>query len=128
VVVTEHVSEEATGRVIPVENVKATDMIADLGPQTIDTAIAAVADGGTVLWNGPLGVAEFPEFAKGSLQFAEGITKPGITSIVGGGDTADFVEHAGLHDDFTFVSTGGGASLELMAGKVLPALAVLQQS
>ncbi len=128
VVVTDHVSEDAKGRIIPVENVGQTDMIADLGPQTVEKALEYLAEGGTVLWNGPLGVTEFPEFSKGSQALAEGIIKPSITSIIGGGDTADFIDHAGLHDDVTFVSTGGGASLELMAGKQLPGLVVLTAS
>ncbi len=128
VVVTDHPSDEAIGRIIPVENVSQTDMIADMGPQTIDKALAVMVGGGTVLWNGPLGLTEFASFAKASQQFAEGVTKDGITSIVGGGDTADFVDHAGLHDKFTFVSTGGGASLELMSGKQLPGLVVLTAS
>jgi phosphoglycerate kinase len=128
VVVTDNVSDEAKGRLVPVGAVKSTDMIADLGPQTVGAALAVVANGGTVIWNGPLGVTEFPEFAKASLQLAEGIIKSGITSIIGGGDTADFVDGADLHDRFTFVSTGGGASLELMAGKKLPGLVVLEQS
>jgi phosphoglycerate kinase len=128
VVVTDHVSEEAHGRVIPIGNVGQTDMIADLGPQTVQHALDFIAGGGTVIWNGPLGVTEFPAFCQGSQSLAEGIIKDGVTSIIGGGDTADFVDHAGLHDKFTFVSTGGGASLELMSGKPLPGLVVLQQS
>jgi phosphoglycerate kinase len=83
--------------------------------------------GATVIWNGPLGIIEIPEFATGSRLLAEQIVAlPGATSIIGGGDTASLVDQLGMHDKFTWVSTGGGASLELMAGKDLPGLAALR--
>jgi phosphoglycerate kinase len=80
----------------------------------------------TVIWNGPLGLTEVPEFAEGSLAMAGAVVGlPGETSIIGGGDTAAFIDAAGRHDQFTWVSTGGGASLELMAGKRLPGIEAL---
>jgi 3-phosphoglycerate kinase len=79
----------------------------------------------TILWNGPLGITEIPEFTEGSRAMAGAIIATKGTSIVGGGDTAAFVDAAGLHDNFTWVSTGGGASLELMGGKPLPGLEAL---
>jgi phosphoglycerate kinase len=80
----------------------------------------------TVVWNGPIGVTEVPEFSAGSLALAGAIVAlPGEISIIGGGDTAAFIDNAGRHDQFTWVSTGGGASLELMSGKKLPGLEAL---
>ena len=80
----------------------------------------------TVIWNGPLGLTEVSDFAQGSLAMADAVVKlPGVTSIIGGGDTAAFLDQAGRHDQFTWVSTGGGASLELLAGKPLPGVTAL---
>lgn len=81
---------------------------------------------GTVIWNGPIGITEIPAFAKGSRAIADVIIKIGSKSVIGGGDTAAFVDEAGLHDKFTWVSTGGGASLELMSGMDLPGVEALK--
>jgi phosphoglycerate kinase len=79
-----------------------------------------------VIWNGPVGVTEVKDFAAGSLALAGAIVAlPGEISIIGGGDTAAFIDEAGRHDQFTWVSTGGGASLELMSGKALPGVEAL---
>jgi 3-phosphoglycerate kinase len=126
VVVSHAIDGSLPHRTVTVAEVEEDDYIVDLGPKTVAAALEAVVDGGTVIWNGPLGITEVEAFCAGSLQLAEGVMKPGITSIIGGGDTADFVDGQGLHDKFTFVSTGGGASLELMAGKELPGLEVLK--
>jgi phosphoglycerate kinase len=125
VIVADEISAKATARTIDAAQVAATDYIVDIGPRTVDTALAKLDDGGTVIWNGPLGITEIEQFSAGSLRLAKGIIASGATSIIGGGDTVDFIDAAGLHDKFSFVSTGGGASLELMSGKQLPGLKVL---
>ena len=98
----------------------------DIGPKTIETFRAAVADAGTVIWNGPMGVFEFPAFAKGTEAIADALSKTDAITIVGGGDSAAAVEQLGYADKMTHISTGGGASLEFMEGKALPGVVCLQ--
>jgi len=111
-----------------VSEVGADEMALDIGSQTIEKFCSVVEKAGTVIWNGPLGMSEYPNFAHGSARLALSLaTHPGITSIVGGGDTADFVLKWDAKEggSFTHVSTGGGASLDLMAGKKLPGVEAL---
>jgi phosphoglycerate kinase len=124
VAVADKINPAASARKIAINEVGESDYILDVGPQTIE-AVFGDKQYGTVIWNGPLGYTEIPQFAEGSRLLAEKIIASGAHSIVGGGDTAAFVDEAGLHDKFSFVSTGGGASLELMAGKALPGVAAL---
>ena len=100
----------------------------DIGPATIEAYGAALSGARTVVWNGPMGVFEMPAFAKGTYALAEALaaaTAKGATTIIGGGDSAAAVEGAGLAERMSHVSTGGGASLELLEGKTLPGIAVL---
>ncbi len=97
----------------------------DIGPETVKLYCAAVADAGTVIWNGPMGVFEFPAFAVGTKAVAEALSKTGAITIIGGGDSAAAVQQLGYADKMTHISTGGGASLEFMEGKELPGVACL---
>jgi phosphoglycerate kinase len=100
--------------------------ILDIGPETVAQFSKELADAGTVVWNGPMGVFEFPRFAMGTFEIAKAVANSKATSIVGGGDSVAAVSQAGLTDRITHISTGGGASLEMLEGIVLPGLAALQ--
>ena len=97
----------------------------DIGPETITLYADAVKDAGTVIWNGPMGVFEFPAFAKGTEAIAEALSKTSAITIIGGGDSAAAVQQLGYAEKMTHISTGGGASLEFMEGKELPGVACL---
>ncbi len=99
----------------------------DIGPRTADAFGAVIAGAGTVVWNGPMGVFEFDKFAKGTFAIAKAVAESGATSIIGGGDSIAAINKSGLEDRITHISTGGGASLEMLEGKVLPGLAALDE-
>ncbi|MDO4287123.1 MAG: phosphoglycerate kinase [Eubacteriales bacterium] len=98
----------------------------DIGPKTVELYCDAVKDAGTVIWNGPMGVFEFEKFAVGTKAVAEALSQTDAITIIGGGDSAAAVQQLGYADKMTHISTGGGASLEFMEGKVLPGIACLQ--
>ncbi|MCS6798171.1 MAG: phosphoglycerate kinase [Myxococcota bacterium] len=120
-------SPEATeGRVVPVESIGADEMALDIGPATLEAFTVHVARAATVFWNGPMGVFERPPFAGGTLGLAQAIAAcPGFT-VVGGGESVAAVQQAGLSGRFGHVSTGGGASLELIEGRKLPGVEALR--
>lgn len=97
----------------------------DVGTATISLFEEEIAKAKTTLWNGPVGIFEIPDFAEGTIAIAEALAKSGATTIIGGGDSVTAVKQAGLADKMTFISTGGGASLELLEGKELPGVAAL---
>jgi len=125
VAVATELSADAPRKSVSLDNIGARDIALDVGDDSIERIVREIADAKTVVWNGTLGYAEFPAFAHGSARLALSLaTQPETTSIIGGGDTADFVlkwDSAG-GASFTHVSTGGGASLELMAGDKLPGI------
>jgi phosphoglycerate kinase len=113
-------------RTCSVDDVGPEDVIADIGPRTTESFEAEVARAGTVLWNGPMGVFEDPRFAQGTIQIARALASSPATTIVGGGESVQAVEQAGVAETLSHVSTGGGASLEFIEGKVLPGVAALK--
>ena len=118
--------EGASGAAIyDVEEVPDHLAIVDVGPRTIDRYARAIRNAKTIFWNGPLGVFEVPAFAKGTRRVAELMAESGATTVVGGGESVQAVEEAGLAGKMTHVSTGGGASLELIEGKTLPGVAAI---
>ncbi len=115
-------------RTVPVGEMPEGWMGLDIGPQTVQRFSAEIAGAKTIVWNGPMGVFEMPAFAHGTLEIAKAIaaaTARGATSIVGGGDSVAAVQQAGLADKISHISTGGGASLEFLAGKKLPGVEAL---
>lgn len=99
--------------------------ILDIGPQTVENYRKVISAAGTVVWNGPMGVFEMPNFAKGTFEVAKAVAESSAISIIGGGDSAAAIQQSGLADKITHISTGGGASLEMLEGIQLPGLAAL---
>jgi phosphoglycerate kinase len=127
-VVTTALERGAQHRVVAVNAVPPDQLIADIGPQTVQQYTEALGGARTVIWNGPMGVFEIPPFDAGTRQVAEALTRVEGTTIVGGGDSVAALEEAGLAERVTHVSTGGGASLEFLEGKVLPGVAALEDA
>ena len=127
VVVSTGLEPGARGRVAPVGEVGADEMILDIGPQTAAEYARRLKGAGTIVWNGPLGVFEHPEFAAGTAAVAEAVAESAAFSIAGGGDTLAAIEQFGIGDRVSYISTGGGAFLEFLEGKKLPAVAVLEE-
>jgi len=113
-------------RTVPLSGVGPEDMILDIGPATVELFTRALADAGTVFWNGPPGAFEVDAFAAGTMALARAVAGLSATTVVGGGDTAAAVQRAGVAGRITHVSTGGGASLEFLEGRELPGVAALR--
>lgn len=116
----------AKSQTLPVGNVPAGWRMLDIGPETVKAYAKLLEDAKTVVWNGPMGVFEFPAFAKGTFGVAQAVADSSAVSIIGGGESVAAVNQSGLAGKITHISTGGGASLEMLEGKVLPGVAVLQ--
>ncbi len=116
---------QANSKVVPISNVPAGWYVMDIGPRTIELFEAKLRKCKTVIWNGPVGVFEFPQFRKGTQAVAIALASLHATTIIGGGSTAEAVQELGLVHKMTHVSTGGGASLMFLEGKPLPAIAAL---
>ena len=126
VVVASNFSAQATATVKAVDQVNDDEMILDIGPQTARRYAELIARAGTVVWNGPVGVFEFDAFGKGTETLAHAIAESSAFSIAGGGDTLAAVEKYGIADRVSYISTGGGAFLEFLEGKELPAVTALK--
>jgi phosphoglycerate kinase len=127
VVVATSLEPSARGRVTSVHEIASDEMILDIGPETAEVYAQRLGQAGTIVWNGPLGVFEHPEFAGGTRRVAEAVAASDAFSIAGGGDTLAAVEQFGVADRISYISTGGGAFLEFLEGKTLPAVATLEQ-
>jgi len=126
VVVAKALSADATAVIKSVHQVKADEMILDIGPDSRAAICEMMAQAGTILWNGPVGVFEIPQFAEGTKALALSIAESQAFSVAGGGDTLAAIEQFGLSDKISYISTGGGAFLEFVEGKTLPAVAALE--
>jgi len=127
VVVASDLSAQARANRVAVDQVKSDDMILDIGPKSAATLADIIARAGTVVWNGPVGVFEFDQFGAGTRTVAEAIAKSKAFSIAGGGDTLAAIAKYGITDKISYISTGGGAFLEFLEGKKLPAIEALEQ-
>jgi phosphoglycerate kinase len=117
---------EAEMKTVDVGDVPDGWRILDIGPKSVEAFGAEVAKAGTVVWNGPMGVFEFPHFAKGTFAIAQAVADSHAISVIGGGDSVSAINKSGLSDKITHISTGGGASLEMLEGLELPGVAILQ--
>ena len=130
VIVGKEFSNETETRTVAVSDIPSDMMGLDIGPASIALFADAISAGKTIIWNGPMGVFEMPNFARGTFAVADALvaaTKAGAVTVIGGGDSAAAISQAGLEHEVSHVSTGGGASLELLEGKILPGVAALTE-
>ena len=127
VVVAKEVAATAHADVRSIHDVGADEMILDIGPDTADRLSALLQSAGTIIWNGPVGVFEFEQFGEGTRAIAQAIARSKAFSLAGGGDTLAAIEKYRIEDGISYISTGGGAFLEFVEGKTLPAVAALEE-
>lgn len=113
-------------RVVQVENIEPTDMVLDIGPATVKKFSAEIEKAATIIWNGPMGVFEKDAFKQGTMNIAKAVGSSKAFSVIGGGDSVRAVAQAGVSDEVSYISTGGGAFMEFMEGKNLPGIAALE--
>jgi phosphoglycerate kinase len=126
VVVADELADTASATVKPVDAVADGELILDIGPDTAARFAGILKDAGTIVWNGPVGVFEFDQFGKGTETLAKAIAASAAFSVAGGGDTLAAIDKYGVADRISYISTGGGAFLEFVEGKTLPAVAILE--
>ena len=126
VVVSREISPGADCRICGVDEIDTDEMIVDVGPETLENMQSCIMDARTILWNGPVGVFEIDQFAAGTRGLAQAIAKSPAFSVAGGGDTLAAIDNYGIGDDISYISTGGGAFLEFVEGKTLPAVTALE--
>jgi phosphoglycerate kinase len=124
-VIADKFDAEANSQIVDADKIPSGWRMLDVGPKTLESYKSALSGAKLVIWNGPVGVFEFPKFAEGTFALAKMLAESGATTVIGGGDSASAVKKAGLAKQMTHVSTGGGASLEFLEGKVLPGVAAL---
>jgi phosphoglycerate kinase len=127
VVVAKEFAASAEADVKDVSAVAEDDMILDIGPDTAERFAGVIAGAGTIVWNGPVGVFEYDQFGEGTKMLAKALAQSGAFSLAGGGDTLAAIEKYGVEEGISYISTGGGAFLEFIEGKTLPAVAMLEQ-
>ena len=127
VVVADEFAADAEAKVRKISEVGESELILDIGPETAKQFAAILADAGTIIWNGPLGVFEFDAFGEGTRAIAKAIAVSSAFSVAGGGDTLAAIDKYGVADSVSYISTGGGAFLEFVEGKKLPAVAILEE-
>jgi phosphoglycerate kinase len=127
VVVAKEFAATAHADVRSIHDVRPDEMILDIGPDTADRFSATLQSAGAIIWNGPVGVFEFEQFGEGTRTIALAIARSKAFSLAGGGDTLAAIEKYGIEDGISYISTGGGAFLEFVEGKTLPAVAVLEE-
>lgn len=127
VVSTDDIATHANIKITPAQDVPSGYMAVDMGPATTKLFSEVIQSSQTIIWNGPLGIYEISQFSRGTFNLAHAIADTYAFSLIGGGDTADAIERAGERDNMSLISTGGGASLELLEGKILPAFEVLDK-
>jgi phosphoglycerate kinase len=126
-VIAEEKSAEAETKIVPIQEINPNWIGLDIGPATITLFSEALNNAKTIIWNGPMGVFEIDAFSRGTSALAHSIANTYSLTIVGGGDTDVAIHRAGESDKFTYISTGGGAFLELLEGKDLPAVTALEE-
>ncbi len=126
-VITDSIDSPIDVKVVPAQDILENFTAVDIGPATVKLFSEAIGLSNTIIWNGPMGIFEIDKFSKGTFKLASAIADSYAYTIVGGGDTADAVDRAGEAENFSFISTGGGASLELLEGKILPGFDLLDR-
>jgi len=126
VVIADRLEADASHEIMSTGPIPDRRRILDIGPETVAAYAKVIKSAKTVVWNGPMGVFEFPEFAKGTFGIARAVAESGAVSIIGGGESVAAIQQSGLADKITHISTGGGASLEMLEGLTLPGVAALQ--
>lgn len=126
VMVVDSIDMKATGKIVPITEVKPEDYIVDIGPKTVQNFMEHLKTCRTIFWNGPMGIYEIPQFANGTRRMAYFLANVDAVTVLGGGSTAEIVDDMHIADKMTHVSTGGGASLKFLEGKLLPGIKVLQ--
>ena len=126
VITTDDLKDTTHTQIVPIQDITKNFMAVDIGPATIKLFQEVIGISNTIIWNGPMGIYEIDKFSRGTFRLAHTIGDSYTYSVIGGGDTADAVDRAGEKENMSFISTGGGASLELLEGKFLPAFEVLE--